>query len=938
MNSKGSVSASFLLVALLLAAAVGFGLVVLFRDDGAPTVPPVVENSSRAASAIDTADESVPKLTAKPANAADPGAPTPVGAKGVPTEVAGFVRDAAGNAIKDATVQVLNYVYDQASMKRLTERFTIEILRETVTGADGRYVFNRMTPGERHFLRASAPSYLSQYKDHVGVGMLADFNLNPGVRVKGVVTDKVTGKPVHDAMVKGWFRTPNVSDVNRLFRWEEKQRTDANGEFVFEGAPVETVKFILQHEDYEDLMEDKRLTAGSVNNVGLVMVRGLLIKGVVKDKVTDAPVRNAKVSVTAILVPRLETRTDDKGEFSLRGVERGHQLVVLGADGYTDTRENRDFSDKDSFDAAANNTHVFRIDPAGSVSGRVMTKDGIPVDNARVFVGRKTPLTKVVRGPVESVTNAEGRYMVRNMGAGETYAIAVVKDGSAITVSPEVTVGPAEMRDAFDIRMSRGGSISGIITDELNTPVSGAVVTVEVPPLADVWFPTGLGMGGQRTETIVTGPDGRYGLESLWTGTYTFHITHPEHVELAQQKVELKDVEQLLAKDFTIKVGRFVAGFVYGNDGKPAVGATVSAAMAFTDKSAGSSKSGSDGRYRIAGLIRGNYRVQARMEGYTSRGVENIPADTDGVNFTLQEMGAVIGTVIGPDGQPVTGFSTELVPLDVSPENQLAIGRTHSGGDSEQDAGGRFMIADVDPGNYNLVIRSHEHARTTRTGILVTSGAPSDVGTITLSRGARLHGKITDIRNIPATDATISLYNATLAAASRPNITKPKEGLQGNFDPTKLPGAEQVTWSARADSNGEYSVAGLPPGDYTVKIDSDQYVPPETETVRMEAEADTARDYRLAVACRGIITVMDNFNMPVPAVVASVKDAATGKRAGKPGMSPRTDAKGEVVLEGLAPGKYLVALQRGGYMLVDTTIDLMETQVTRRTIVTQKVN
>ncbi|MSR74006.1 MAG: hypothetical protein EXS14_00830 [Planctomycetes bacterium] len=930
-------SAAFLILALVLAAAFGFGLMMIFRDDAAPTNPPVISTTTKPVVVAET-EIDAPRIVAKAPNAADPGAPTPVGTKGVATEVAGYVRDPAGNAIKDATVQVIDYRFDQASTKRLVDRFTTDILRETVTGADGRYSFDRLTPGGRHFLRASAPSFLSQYKDHVGVGLLADFNLQPGVRVTGVVLNSKSGEPVVNAMVKGWFRTPNVSDVNRLFRWEEKLRTDEKGAFTFEGAPVESVKFIIQHDDYEDMMEDRRLTAGAVNNLEFKLVRGLLVKGVVKDKMTDAPIRNAKVSLTAIIVPRLETRTDDKGEFTMRGVERGKQLMVIGADGYTDTRLSCEFSDGDAFDAAKENIHVYRIDPAGSVAGRVLTKEGAPVDNARIFVGRKTPLTKVVRGAAEAVSDAEGRYLVRNMGAGETYALAVIKDGAAITVSPEITLGPAEMRDSFDIRLSRGGSISGSVSDELNTPVAGAVMTIEIPPLADVWFPTGMGMGGQRTETIVTGPDGHYSLENLWCGTFTFHITHPEHVELAQQKVELKDAEQILAKDFTIKVGRFVAGTVYGANGQPAEGATISAALPFTDKIAGSCTSGVDGRYRISGLIKGNYRVQARKEGFTSRGAENIPADTDGVNFTMEEMGAVIGTVLGPDGQPAVDFSTELVPLDISPENQLAMGRTASAGDAEQDAGGRFHIAGVDPGNYNLVIRAHEFARTTRAGIVVGSGAPTDVGTIMLARGARIHGKITDIRNIAVNDASISIYNATLAAASRTTLQKPKEGLQGNFDPTKLPGAEQVTWTARVDSNGEYSMNGLPPGDYTLKIESDRHVPPETETVRVSAEEDITRDYRLQTSCKGIITVMDNFNMPVPAVLASVKDAATGKRVGKAGLSPRTDAKGEVLLEGLAPGKYHVSLHRGGYMLVDTTIDLMETQTVRKSVTTQKVN
>ncbi len=935
MRTKGSVPATFLVIVLLAAGGLGFALWMLWGVEPAPLTPGPASSQPEVV-APEKRDTPQP-IKAQPATA-DQGSPTPVGAMGQPTEIAGFVRDMDGNALQDATIQVIDYKYVNDPSRRLIERFDLQILHSTASDESGHYAFTGLVPGGRHFLKATAPNFITQYKDHVSVGLLADFNLKPGVRVKGMVRNVLTGAPVAGALVKGWFRTPNVTDVNRLFRWEEKVRSNDAGEFVIEGAPIETVKFIVVHEEYEDFLEDVRLTAGGLNTPELKLKPGITLAGKVVDKMNGNPIAGAKVTFASALVPRLETQTDKDGAFLLKGVERTPQMIAVTATMFTDYSEARTFGDADSFKPEANNLLVFRLDPAASMSGRVLSADGVPVDNARVFAAKKTPLTKVVRGAAEAISDAQGRYSVRNLNANATYAVVVLKDGAALTVSQEFTLGPAETRTGFDIQLSPGASISGSVLDEVGTPVAGAVISVDVPPLSNVWFPPTHGVGGGRNETIVTGADGHYRIDGLWTGTFTFGITHPEHVALAEQKVQLDTAGQALAKDFTLRIGRHISGMVTLADGKPAIGATVSAALPFTDKVAGSSKVGADGRFRVAGLVKGNYRVQARSDGKTSRGVESVPSDTEGLSFTLEDFGGVIGTVVGPDGAPVVGFSAELVPLDVAPENQLSMGRLGMAGDAEQDAGGRFHIMEVDPGRYNLVVRSSEFARVLMESVTVTSGEPTDVGVIAMSRGARLHGKITNIRNAPALDASVELYNATLAASSRPNIQKPKEGIQGNFDVTKLPGSEQVRWRARVSPEGEYSVAGLPPGEYTVRLESTALVPPDPETIVIAENADLTRDYRLSPSCKGIITVNDNFNLPVPAVVASVKDAATGKLAGKPGMSPRTDAKGEVLLEGLAPGKYNVTLHRGGYMMVDASIDLMETQVVRVAVVLPKIN
>jgi hypothetical protein len=147
------------------------------------------------------------------------------------------------------------------------------------------------------------------------------------------------------------------------------------------------------------------------------------------------------------------------------------------------------------------------------VSGRVVHQEsGAPVRFAQVMLsGRAQRMVE---------TDEEGRYSFTDLPAGP-YRLHARKDGfvelsfqgarSRGRSSKSVTLAEGQSLDRIDLGISRGGVITGVVTDEAGEPIVG--VQVRTAPRRSV--SSGMfGMPGQ------TDDQGRYRLHSLPDGEY----------------------------------------------------------------------------------------------------------------------------------------------------------------------------------------------------------------------------------------------------------------------------------------------------------------------------------------------------------------------------------------------------------------------------------
>ena len=117
-----------------------------------------------------------------------------------------------------------------------------------------------------------------------------------------------------------------------------------------------------------------------------------------------------------------------------------------------------------------------------SIAGRVLTADsGRPVKRASVIVSGGG------RGGRSTVTDDQGRYQIAELGAG-TYSITASKNGfvdaiygqrRALQAGTPLTLVDAQAAANVDLRLTRGGVITGHVTDEDGEPLPRALVTVQ---------------------------------------------------------------------------------------------------------------------------------------------------------------------------------------------------------------------------------------------------------------------------------------------------------------------------------------------------------------------------------------------------------------------------------------------------------------------------
>src|SRR5262245_41287648 len=117
-----------------------------------------------------------------------------------------------------------------------------------------------------------------------------------------------------------------------------------------------------------------------------------------------------------------------------------------------------------------------------SIAGRILTADtGRPVKRARVFV------TGTGRGGHSDVTDDQGRYQITNLPA-DSYTITASKAGFVDAVygqrRPQQPGTPVEIADNqavanIDVRLIRGGVVTGRVLDEDGEALARALVTVQ---------------------------------------------------------------------------------------------------------------------------------------------------------------------------------------------------------------------------------------------------------------------------------------------------------------------------------------------------------------------------------------------------------------------------------------------------------------------------
>ncbi|HJZ71447.1 MAG TPA: carboxypeptidase-like regulatory domain-containing protein [Vicinamibacterales bacterium] len=344
--------------------------------------------------------------------------------------------------------------------------------------------------------------------------------------------------------------------------------------------------------------------------------------------------------------------------------------------------------------------------PPGTVRGRVIGPDGLPMPHARVQLESSDRLFS----PASAQADEDGWYAFHDVPPGR-YLLGSDMPGYRRSVPGQrtpwergdlVTMGADRAEVRVNLALRRGSAIEGRVIDEYGDPVENVAVSASVirivagrPQLVSA--PRTAIRAGTRTDDR-----GRYRIFALAPGEYIVSATvgqqdvdrptidlpgytrsyYPATLTPTEAaRVEVRDGEDRLNVDITLVKGGTsrVAGRVMGADGEHAF-ATVSLAPSYRSGSVavGVRSMKADGVFAFTDVPPGEYvlqaaksRVNPSTEGeFTARFVTVSRADVSDVVLAMSAGSTISGRIVFEDADaPSTTDAFELAPVASDPDS-----------------------------------------------------------------------------------------------------------------------------------------------------------------------------------------------------------------------------------------------------------------------------
>ncbi|HEV8376306.1 MAG TPA: carboxypeptidase regulatory-like domain-containing protein, partial [Candidatus Polarisedimenticolia bacterium] len=509
-------------------------------------------------------------------------------------EVSGTVRDDAGSPLAGASVQAKFF----EEGRRLSA--------QDETDREGRFRISGLPSGSVE-LRTDAKSFFPITKEKVPAGTLdLELKMTRQASLSGQVLDDSTGLP---ATIFNVALTPE-SSWGFVPWWSSQQaRTfeDAEGRFRIEGLRPQTYRLNVKARGYKPtVLEGVRVDPGESSPVEVRLETGAALRGVVRDAETRNPVPGATVRATDFL----PVETDSDGAFTIQGVEGKVRLRV--------THPRYMAAEVPEAGSDRGDQVEILLARGGSVEGVVYGESGDRLPGAEISASlsgdRPTALTDAI-----------GHYRLEGLPAGQWILSKADVPGTHQgfeTQAVEVQYGRTAAQD-FGV----GVRLSGMVTHE-GSPASGALLTLARAPGE---LPAGSPTMGSRA--IRCREDGSYEARGLRPGNYGLmviweerkigkRIVIPEKTQQNRLDIDIPEIwisGEVLDRQTRLPLRGTV--LVSRKDGPDTGGYTSmmnegDEAIAFSSNPGFAGDSDEQGRYRIALMETGTYRVQVDVRGY----------------------------------------------------------------------------------------------------------------------------------------------------------------------------------------------------------------------------------------------------------------------------------------------------------------------------------
>jgi uncharacterized surface anchored protein len=442
--------------------------------------------------------------------------------------ISGMVRDSQGNPIEGAWVSTDPYE-DGVSWG------------EAWTRADGSYEIDGLATDEYRVL-AEAEAYVDEFYDgtrdwgdatpvSVVEGQETsdiNFSLDLGGTISGIVTD-AEGNPIEGAWAQAY--------ANDGSGWGYAE-TDADGSYKIVGLASSEYRVEVWADGYLHEYYDGAYQTGDATFVGVTEGQdtlgidfSLAVGGTISGVVTDSsgnPIEGASVQTSSYNVEGwgfAETGAD--GSYKIAGLASGEYRVEIWADGYVHEYYDgvRMWGDATLVPVVEGQDTAnvdFTLDLGGTISGDVKDTQGNSIEGASVSAHPYDDGTSWGH----AWTNDDGSYEIDGLATGDYRVEVSAPEGyvgeyyyynGVRDRDDAVPVAVVEGQDTpgIDFIIPQEGTISGIVTDESESPIKGASVYATSSE------------GSELTVGTQTGDDGSYTLHGLPPDRYFVWASAP---------------------------------------------------------------------------------------------------------------------------------------------------------------------------------------------------------------------------------------------------------------------------------------------------------------------------------------------------------------------------------------------------------------------------
>lgn len=448
------------------------------------------------------------------------------------------------------------------------------------------------------------------------------LRLNRWVTVRGRVQEQGRGVPVVGATVGDGTRSVRTDADGRYELRTSIRRLGASLSARAPGfAPQEAV--VRAHEDRADFDFD--------------LHRTVLASFVVVDRDTGAPLAGAVVRRSS--TGDVQALTGADGAFRIELVPARAASLWVEATAYAPLVWR--------WDVVGEFAVVVRLPLArlGTIAGRVVGEDGLPVPEAVLSVRRSdgadeerplpAPLGElhglpglafdVLDGGMEARSDADGRFELAVTADPAPYTVDVRHDDYVTATPVAALVARSRDRAEVVVRVTRGGSIVGRVVRG-DQPLSGRMVTWRA-------------LASARDGAEWTDHDGSFRFPNVPPGRVTLRVTDPTGNVDGETIVEVMGGQVTRWDLATRELTGAIRGRVLTSGGRPLAGLPIRAsAMSGKDPLLFGISTGEDGTYVLRCASGLAYTVSVWREyGIESR--SGVSATATGVDFVLPEPG-----------------------------------------------------------------------------------------------------------------------------------------------------------------------------------------------------------------------------------------------------------------------------------------------------------